>query len=104
MCSICVCCTVPDPPRNLQLSCDNSEDGKVEVSWSPPDKAHGLVREYLVSVTFSCRLISRTIDLLSSSLLLCRLDGELLEFYSLIFILHYQTVHLVIVNPLTKPY
>uniref|UniRef100_A0A7N6BZE7 Fibronectin type-III domain-containing protein n=1 Tax=Anabas testudineus TaxID=64144 RepID=A0A7N6BZE7_ANATE len=39
---------VPDPPRNLQLSCDNSEDGKVEVSWSPPDKAHGLVREYLV--------------------------------------------------------
>lgn len=41
---------MPDPPRNLQLSCDHGEDGKVEVSWSPPDKAHGLVREYIVSL------------------------------------------------------
>ncbi|XP_039986583.1 sortilin-related receptor isoform X1 [Xiphias gladius] len=39
---------VPDPPRNLQLSCDNGEDGTVEVSWSPPDKGHGLIREYIV--------------------------------------------------------
>ncbi|XP_042370741.1 sortilin-related receptor-like [Plectropomus leopardus] len=40
---------LPDPPRNLQLSCDNGEDGTVEVSWSPPDKGHGLIREYIVS-------------------------------------------------------
>ncbi|KAG7282266.1 hypothetical protein CRUP_033793 [Coryphaenoides rupestris] len=39
---------VPDPPRNLQLVCDNWEDGTVDVSWSPPDKAHGLIREYIV--------------------------------------------------------
>ncbi|KAK7883186.1 hypothetical protein WMY93_029360 [Mugilogobius chulae] len=39
---------LPDPPRNLQLSCGNREDGTVEVSWSPPDKSHGLVREYIV--------------------------------------------------------
>ncbi|KAJ3591191.1 hypothetical protein NHX12_009138 [Muraenolepis orangiensis] len=39
---------VPDPPRNLQLTCDNWEDGRVDVSWSPPDKAHGLIREYIV--------------------------------------------------------
>ncbi|XP_029027892.1 sortilin-related receptor isoform X2 [Betta splendens] len=39
---------VPDPPNKLQLSCDNSEDGKVEVSWSPPDKGHGLIREYVI--------------------------------------------------------
>ncbi|KAM6959084.1 sortilin-related receptor [Aplochiton taeniatus] len=39
---------LPDPPRNLQLLCDNVEDGTVEASWSPPDKAHGLVREYIV--------------------------------------------------------
>nr|XP_040048113.1 sortilin-related receptor [Gasterosteus aculeatus aculeatus] len=39
---------LPDPPRNLQLSCDNGEDGTVEASWSPPDKGHGLVREYIV--------------------------------------------------------
>lgn len=44
-----VCAAVPDPPRNLQLSCDNGEDGTVEVSWSPPDKGHGLIREYIVS-------------------------------------------------------
>lgn len=44
-----VCPAVPDPPRNLQLSCDHGEDGKVEVSWSPPDKGHGLIREYIVS-------------------------------------------------------
>ncbi len=44
-----VCPAVPDPPRNLQLSCDNSEDGTVEVSWSAPDKGHGVVREYIVS-------------------------------------------------------
>uniref|UniRef100_A0A3P8V3B2 Sortilin-related receptor n=1 Tax=Cynoglossus semilaevis TaxID=244447 RepID=A0A3P8V3B2_CYNSE len=39
---------VPDPPQNLQLSCDNSEDGTVQVSWTPPDKGHGLVRVYIV--------------------------------------------------------
>uniref|UniRef100_A0A674CL20 Sortilin-related receptor, L(DLR class) A repeats containing n=1 Tax=Salmo trutta TaxID=8032 RepID=A0A674CL20_SALTR len=39
---------LPDPPRNLQLSCDNGEDGTVEASWSVPDKAHGLIREYIV--------------------------------------------------------
>ncbi|KAG9348558.1 hypothetical protein JZ751_002294 [Albula glossodonta] len=39
---------LPDPPRDLQLSCDNGEDGTVVCSWSPPDKAHGLIREYLV--------------------------------------------------------
>ncbi|KAM7413680.1 hypothetical protein PAMA_020860 [Pampus argenteus] len=39
---------LPDPPRNLQLSCDKGEDGTVEVSWSPPDKTHGLIREYIV--------------------------------------------------------
>ncbi|KAK6296810.1 hypothetical protein J4Q44_G00329520 [Coregonus suidteri] len=39
---------LPDPPRNLQLSCDNGEDGTVEASWSAPDKAHGLIREYIV--------------------------------------------------------
>uniref|UniRef100_H3DA53 Sortilin-related receptor n=1 Tax=Tetraodon nigroviridis TaxID=99883 RepID=H3DA53_TETNG len=39
---------LPDPPRNLQLSCDRGEDGKVDVSWSPPDKTHGLIREYIV--------------------------------------------------------
>lgn len=39
---------LPDPPRNLQLTCDNREDGTVEVSWNPPDKAHGLIREYIV--------------------------------------------------------
>uniref|UniRef100_A0AAQ5YBJ5 Fibronectin type-III domain-containing protein n=1 Tax=Amphiprion ocellaris TaxID=80972 RepID=A0AAQ5YBJ5_AMPOC len=39
---------LPDPPRNLQLSCDNGEDGTVEVSWNPPDKGHGLIREYIV--------------------------------------------------------
>uniref|UniRef100_A0A667YBH8 Sortilin related receptor 1 n=1 Tax=Myripristis murdjan TaxID=586833 RepID=A0A667YBH8_9TELE len=44
---------LPDPPRNLQLSCDNAEDGTVEASWSPPDKAHGLVREYIVEYSES---------------------------------------------------
>ncbi|XP_029700330.1 sortilin-related receptor isoform X2 [Takifugu rubripes] len=39
---------LPDPPGNLQLSCDHGEDGKVQVSWSAPDKAHGLIREYIV--------------------------------------------------------
>ncbi|XP_069003442.1 sortilin-related receptor isoform X1 [Embiotoca jacksoni] len=39
---------LPDPPRNLQLTCDNGEDGTVEVSWNPPDKGHGLIREYIV--------------------------------------------------------
>uniref|UniRef100_A0A8C8H2Q0 Fibronectin type-III domain-containing protein n=1 Tax=Oncorhynchus tshawytscha TaxID=74940 RepID=A0A8C8H2Q0_ONCTS len=39
---------LPDPPRNLQLSCDHGEDGMVEASWSAPDKAHGLIREYIV--------------------------------------------------------
>ncbi|KAJ8397179.1 hypothetical protein AAFF_G00440130 [Aldrovandia affinis] len=39
---------LPDPPRDLQLSCDSGEDGTVICSWNPPDKAHGLIREYLV--------------------------------------------------------
>uniref|UniRef100_A0A665VUR0 Sortilin-related receptor n=1 Tax=Echeneis naucrates TaxID=173247 RepID=A0A665VUR0_ECHNA len=39
---------LPDPPRNLQLTSDNAEDGTVQVSWSPPDKGHGLIREYIV--------------------------------------------------------
>uniref|UniRef100_A0A673C1J0 Fibronectin type-III domain-containing protein n=1 Tax=Sphaeramia orbicularis TaxID=375764 RepID=A0A673C1J0_9TELE len=39
---------LPDPPRNLQLCCDNEEEGTVQVSWSPPDKGHGLIREYIV--------------------------------------------------------
>ncbi|KAL4608616.1 sortilin-related receptor [Arapaima gigas] len=39
---------LPDPPRNLQLSCDNSQDGTVVCSWQPPDQAHGLIREYIV--------------------------------------------------------
>jgi len=39
---------VPDPPQGLQLSCDNAEDGTVLCSWNPPDKTHGLVREYIV--------------------------------------------------------
>ncbi|XP_061923873.1 sortilin-related receptor-like [Entelurus aequoreus] len=38
---------LPGPPRNLQLSCDNSKDGTVDLSWSPPDKGNGLVREYI---------------------------------------------------------
>ncbi len=45
----CVCVTVPDPPQNLQLSIDNAEDGTVLCSWNHPDKAHGLIREYIVS-------------------------------------------------------
>lgn len=45
-----MCPKVPDPPGNLQLSCDHGEDGKVQVSWSAPDKAHGLIREYIVSL------------------------------------------------------
>lgn len=40
---------MPDPPGDLQLSCDHGEDGKVQASWSAPDKAHGLIREYIVS-------------------------------------------------------
>lgn len=48
-----MCPKVPDPPRNLQLSCDHGEDGKVEVSWSPPDKTHGLIREYIVSLAIA---------------------------------------------------
>uniref|UniRef100_A0A4W4GF62 Sortilin-related receptor n=1 Tax=Electrophorus electricus TaxID=8005 RepID=A0A4W4GF62_ELEEL len=39
---------LPDPPQSLQLSCGNSEDGMVLCSWSPPDHAHGLVRQYIV--------------------------------------------------------
>ncbi|XP_013882871.1 sortilin-related receptor [Austrofundulus limnaeus] len=39
---------LPDPPRNLQLTCDNDKDGTVQVSWSPPDNRHGLIREYIV--------------------------------------------------------
>ncbi|XDV32386.1 hypothetical protein PO909_003231 [Leuciscus waleckii] len=39
---------LPDPPQGLQLSCDNAEDGTVRCSWNPPDKTHGLVREYIV--------------------------------------------------------
>lgn len=44
----CVCMAVPDPPQHLQLSIDNAEDGTVLCSWNPPDKAHGLIREYIV--------------------------------------------------------
>ncbi|KAL0174345.1 hypothetical protein M9458_030313, partial [Cirrhinus mrigala] len=39
---------LPDPPQNLQLSSDNAEDGTVLCSWNPPDKTHGLIREYIV--------------------------------------------------------
>uniref|UniRef100_A0AAY4CL48 Sortilin-related receptor n=1 Tax=Denticeps clupeoides TaxID=299321 RepID=A0AAY4CL48_9TELE len=39
---------LPDPPRNLQLSCDKKEEGAVQVSWTPPAEAHGLIREYIV--------------------------------------------------------
>lgn len=39
---------VPDPPTNLQLSCLNKEDGTVKVSWDPPSRGHGLIREYIV--------------------------------------------------------
>ncbi|CAB1348795.1 unnamed protein product, partial [Coregonus sp. 'balchen'] len=34
--------------KTNDLSCDNGEDGTVEASWSAPDKAHGLIREYIV--------------------------------------------------------
>uniref|UniRef100_A0A3B3Q3S9 Sortilin-related receptor n=1 Tax=Paramormyrops kingsleyae TaxID=1676925 RepID=A0A3B3Q3S9_9TELE len=40
---------LPDPPRDLQLSCDLSKEGMVLCSWQPPDPAHGLIREYIVS-------------------------------------------------------
>lgn len=53
---------VPDPPRNLQLSCDNGEDGKVQVSWSPPDKGHGLIREYIVSPSHQFTVYFYTIN------------------------------------------
>ncbi|RVE64659.1 hypothetical protein OJAV_G00128190 [Oryzias javanicus] len=39
---------LPDPPTNLQLSCLNEEDGTVKVSWDPPSRGHGLIREYIV--------------------------------------------------------
>ncbi|MEQ2168720.1 hypothetical protein GOODEAATRI_017702, partial [Goodea atripinnis] len=39
---------LPDPPRNLQLTCDSGEDGTVKVSWKAPDNRHGLIREYIV--------------------------------------------------------
>ncbi|KAL0973055.1 hypothetical protein UPYG_G00198300 [Umbra pygmaea] len=45
---------LPDPPRNLQLSCDDREDGTVEVSWNTPDKTHGLIREYIVEYSETC--------------------------------------------------
>lgn len=48
LCLTSVCMAVPDPPQGLQLSCDNAEDGTVRCSWNPPDKTHGLVREYIV--------------------------------------------------------
>uniref|UniRef100_A0A3Q3K6Z2 Fibronectin type-III domain-containing protein n=1 Tax=Monopterus albus TaxID=43700 RepID=A0A3Q3K6Z2_MONAL len=54
---IFVCAIVPDPPRNLQLSCDNSEDGKVQVSWTAPDKGHSLIREYIVSIFLCIKLL-----------------------------------------------
>lgn len=45
---------VPDPPTHLQLASDSKEDGTVVCSWGPPDNAHGLIREYIVSgPTFS---------------------------------------------------
>ncbi|XP_056330271.1 sortilin-related receptor isoform X2 [Danio aesculapii] len=39
---------LPDPPQSLQLSCDKADDGTVLCSWSPPDKTHGHIREYIV--------------------------------------------------------
>ncbi|XP_048838564.1 LOW QUALITY PROTEIN: sortilin-related receptor [Brienomyrus brachyistius] len=39
---------LPDPPRDLQLSCDLSKEGTVLCSWQPPDPTHGLIREYIV--------------------------------------------------------
>ncbi|XP_036379298.1 sortilin-related receptor-like [Megalops cyprinoides] len=44
---------LPDPPRDLQLSPDKGEDGTVVCSWNPPDKAHGLIREYIVEYSES---------------------------------------------------
>ncbi|XP_057695606.1 sortilin-related receptor [Corythoichthys intestinalis] len=39
---------LPEPPTNLKLSCDESKDGTVDVSWSPPHNGNGLIREYIV--------------------------------------------------------
>ncbi|XP_035288047.1 sortilin-related receptor-like isoform X1 [Anguilla anguilla] len=44
---------LPDPPTHLQLSSDRGEDGTVVCSWSPPDNAHGLIREYIVEYSES---------------------------------------------------
>ncbi|KAJ8276085.1 hypothetical protein COCON_G00078370 [Conger conger] len=44
---------LPDPPTHLQLSADRKEDGTVVCSWSPPDHAHGLIREYIVEYSES---------------------------------------------------
>ncbi|KAJ8401703.1 hypothetical protein AAFF_G00376740 [Aldrovandia affinis] len=44
---------LPDPPRDLQLSCDHGEDGTVLCSWGPPSNAHGLIREYIVEYSES---------------------------------------------------
>ncbi|KAK1153494.1 sortilin-related receptor [Acipenser oxyrinchus oxyrinchus] len=39
---------IPDPPQNLQLTCDAEESTSITVSWHPPVCTHGLVREYIV--------------------------------------------------------
>ncbi|XP_076833567.1 LOW QUALITY PROTEIN: sortilin-related receptor [Brachyhypopomus gauderio] len=63
---------LPDPPQALQLRCDNSEDGTVLCSWSAPDNAHGLIREYIVEYSekgssewFSQRSISTSMEVKS---------------------------------------
>uniref|UniRef100_A0A671K1R9 Sortilin-related receptor n=1 Tax=Sinocyclocheilus anshuiensis TaxID=1608454 RepID=A0A671K1R9_9TELE len=65
---------LPDPPQNLQLSSDNAEDGTVLCSWSPPDKAHGLIREYIVEYSekdsaewYSQRIVSCTLLVIIAS-------------------------------------
>lgn len=39
---------VPDPPERLQLS--YIEEYTITARWSPPANAHGLIREYVVSL------------------------------------------------------
>ncbi|KAJ8266258.1 hypothetical protein GJAV_G00128370 [Gymnothorax javanicus] len=53
---------LPGPPTHLQLSSDNKEDGSVVCSWSPPDNAHGLIREYIVEYSDSAEWSSQTVS------------------------------------------
>ncbi|XP_077396383.1 sortilin-related receptor [Festucalex cinctus] len=39
---------LPEAPSHLELSCDKSKDGTIDVSWSSPDKGNGLIREYII--------------------------------------------------------